>query len=96
LNPVFRPFFWKRLAALPWKKKGEFLKRSPANYMENLSKVPLMIYWSAMDSLCGKRCDKTVKKNLLTNQSTYPASQIYDKDTALGPKCSKFLIRMKE
>ncbi len=82
--------FLEEIGGTPLEKKGEFLKRSPANYMENLSKVPLMIYWSAMDSLVVNAVTKQSKKLADQIRSTYPASQIYDKDTALGRNVKVF------
>jgi hypothetical protein len=82
--------FLEEVGGTPEGKKEEFLKRSPVNYIENLSKVPLMIYWSAMDSLVVNAETKQSKKLADQIRNTYPASQIYDVDTALGRNVKVF------
>jgi len=82
--------FLEEMGGTPREKKGEFLKRSPANYIENLSKVPLMIYWSAMDSLVVNAETKQSKKLADQIRSAYPASQIYDVNTAIGRNVQVF------
>jgi hypothetical protein len=82
--------FLEEMGGTPSEKKDEFLKRSPANYIENLSKVPLMIYWSSMDSLVVNAETKQSKKLADQIRNKYPTSKIYDKDTALGRNVKVF------
>ena len=82
--------FLEEVGGTPQEKKDEFLKRSPANYIENLSKVPLMIYWSAMDSIVVNAETKQSKKLADQIRAAYPESQIYDKDTAIGRNVKVF------
>ncbi len=82
--------FLEEVGGAPQEKKIEFLKRSPANYIENLSKVPLMIYWSAMDSIVVNAETKQSKKLADQIRDTYPGSQIYDTDTAIGRNVKVF------
>ncbi len=64
----------------PDKNKKEYLKRSAVNYIENLSKIPLMIYWSSMESIVVSQ--KTKQSKMLADKIrlNYPEAEIFDHD----------------
>ena len=64
----------------PYKNKEEYLKRSAINYIKNLSEVPLMIYWSSMESIVVNQ--KTKQSKMLADEikSNYPDAEIFDYD----------------
>ncbi len=55
----------------------EFLKRSPMNYIENISKTPLMIHWSSKDSIA-------------VNQKMQQPKDLYDRIKQIDPDAMVF------
>jgi len=67
----------EEIGSTPQKNQEEYLKRSAINYIENLSKVPIMIYWSEKDSI-------------VVNQQTKQTKMLADKIRLNNPKAEIF------
>jgi len=58
----------------------EYRKRSAVNYIDNLTKVPLMIYWSSKDSIVTNQDSKQGKKLYDLIKDRNNSSQVYEYD----------------
>lgn len=66
--------------SVPQNNKKEYLKRSAVNYIDNLAKVPLMIYWSEKDSIVVNQQTKQSKMLADKIRSINPRAEIFDYD----------------
>jgi len=71
-------------------KRGEYNKRSAINYVDNLAKVPTMIYWSSMESIVVNQELKQTKKLAEIIKHKDPLAKVYDYDHSFDHGFTKF------
>lgn len=71
---------FEEIGYTPDKNKEEYLKRSAVNHIKNLSGIPLMIYWSSMESIVVNQQTKQSKMLADKIKSNYPDAEIFDYD----------------
>jgi predicted peptidase len=67
----------EEVGARPDEAREAYLKRSPISYVENISKTPLMLYWSSKDDLAA-------------NQQTTQTKKLYDMIKQYDPDAMVF------
>lgn len=70
----------KEVGGTPDQCPEEYKKRSAINYIDNLSKKPLMIYWSSKEDLAANQESKQTKKLYDLIKKKYPNSEIFEYD----------------
>lgn len=80
----------EEIGGTPQENEEEYLKRSAVSYIENLSKVPLMIYWSSMESLVVNQKSKQSKMLADKIRLNYPDAEIFDYDHSFDHGFSEF------
>ena len=74
----------------PDEKAEEYKKRSAISYVENLSKINLMIYWSSKDSIVTSAETKQGKKLFNIIKKKCPHSNIYEYEHTFRHGFTKF------
>jgi predicted peptidase len=70
----------EELGGTPSDFPEEYDKRSAINYVDNLAKTNLMIYWSSMESIVVNQGLSQSKHLFDVIKSKYPESNVYEKD----------------
>ncbi len=87
----------EEVGARPDEAREEFLKRSPINYVENISKTPLMIHWSSKDNIAANQETKQTKKLYDMIKQIDPDAMVFEHDhSANHVFCDQEGIRFHE